>query len=94
MVVFFFLFFLPCFLVAELFRDDFPQLKSEPVGDPLRQILVRAPAENLNIRHLLVFRGLALRTIKQRQDRKPFALQQRLPVEQDGGWCVGEIVAS
>lgn len=28
------------------------------------------------------------------QSRKPFALQQRLPVEQDGGWCVGQIVAS
>lgn len=52
----------PCFLVAKFFRDDLPQLEAEPVGNSLRQILVGAPAENLNIRHLVVFRGLALRS--------------------------------
>lgn len=47
-------FYVPCFLVAEFLRDDLPQLEAEPVGDFLRQILVGAPAENLNIRHLFV----------------------------------------
>ncbi len=44
----------PRLLVAELFAHHFSQLQPETVRDLLRQILVRAAAEDLDVRHVSV----------------------------------------
>lgn len=82
-------FYLPCFLVAELFSDYLPQLESKSVGDSLRQILMGAPAKNLNIRHIFVFRGLALLTTKSVRTKSLCSVTVTI-VRANEVWCVGQ----
>lgn len=42
----------PCLLVAELLRDHLPQFQPQPIGYLLGQIVVRAPAEKHDVRHV------------------------------------------
>lgn len=42
----------PRLLVAELLRDHFPQFQPQPIGYLLGQIVVRAPAEKHDVRHV------------------------------------------
>lgn len=41
----------PCFQVAELLGDDFAEINTESIHDPLGQIRVGCAAEHLDIRH-------------------------------------------
>lgn len=42
---------LPCLEVAEFLRDNLSDVDAEPIDDPLSEIWMRGPAEDLDIRH-------------------------------------------
>lgn len=42
---------LPCLEVAEFLRDNLADVDAEPIHDPLGEIRMRGPAEDLDIRH-------------------------------------------
>lgn len=42
---------LPCLEVAEFLGDNLADVDAEPIDDPLGEIRMRGPAEDLDIRH-------------------------------------------